>query len=138
MRLITTHLSGEESAMNDQLLVEAITLPDTSVAPTTYRVWPKQLDTFPAEQNPVLASRLTRAACCIRFQVGPASDDGINGITNEALLAIVRDRLECFQNSQFACDENQVALDAVIAAMNSLHARTRKRATRGVEGTLNP
>jgi hypothetical protein len=51
------------------------------------------------------------------------------------LLAVVRDRLECFQRGPFACDTNQQALDHVVAAMESLHSRTKERVVRGVEGT---
>ena len=71
----------------------------------------------------------------IRFQNGPIQEFGVNGISNEALLAIVGDRLECFQSGPYACGTNQQALDHVVAAMDSLHSRTRERVSRGVEGT---
>lgn len=73
--------------------------------------------------------------CNIQFQNGPVKEHGVNGVSNEALLAIVRDRLESFQAGQYACETNQDALDHVIAAMESLHSRTRERVDRGVEGT---
>lgn len=61
--------------------------------------------------------------------------NGINGISNEALLAIVRDRLEGFQRGPFACDRNAHALVCVIGAMSALQDRTAERIERGVEGT---
>lgn len=70
----------------------------------------------------------------IRFQDGPIAL-GFNGITNEALLAIVRDRLECFQRGPFCCEANNDALDNVTAAQRALERRTLERAARGVEGT---
>jgi hypothetical protein len=73
--------------------------------------------------------------CVIEFQNGPIKEFGINGISNEALLAIVEDRLAGFQSGPFACDANQVALEHVRDAMETLHDRTIERVARGVEGT---
>lgn len=70
----------------------------------------------------------------LHFQKGPIQEAGVNGVTNEALLAIVAHRLQCFQNGQFACKANEIALDAVRNALHAMHARTRDRRARGVEG----
>jgi hypothetical protein len=77
--------------------------------------------------------------CCfadteIRFQNGPIKEHGVNGISNEALLAILIDRLEGFQSGKFACHDNQVALDHLQSARLWLHKRTMDRVARGVEG----
>jgi hypothetical protein len=69
------------------------------------------------------------------FQNGPIAEAGVNGISNEALLAIVQDRLEGFQSGEFACRENAIALTHVQDAMHWLQHRTRERLARGVEGT---
>lgn len=71
----------------------------------------------------------------IRFQHGPVKEHGINGITNEALLAIVIDRLEGFQSGPFACEENGQALSWAKLALGVLEERTKNRIDRGVEGT---
>lgn len=71
----------------------------------------------------------------IPFQQGPIAEFGVNGISNEALLAIVEDRLKGFQSGQYACRENAIALTHVQDAMHWLHHRTRERIQRGVEGT---
>lgn len=71
----------------------------------------------------------------VRFQLGNPNEVGFNGVTNEALLAIVRDRLIAFQSSEFACIENQQALVHVDEALEVLKRRTRDRITRKVEGT---
>lgn len=71
----------------------------------------------------------------IQFQHGPIQECKANGITNEALLAIVIDRLSDFQAGDFPCEENEHALDAVCHALKFLKRRTQKRLERGVEGT---
>lgn len=71
----------------------------------------------------------------IVFQNGPINENGVNGITQEVLLAIVADRLRSFQAGKFACRENALALTKIEEAMQWLHSRTRARMNRGVEGT---
>ena len=69
------------------------------------------------------------------FQNGPIAEVGVNGITHEALLAILIHRLRCFQSGPYACPENADALTHLESAQRSLHNRTRARMDRGVEGT---
>jgi hypothetical protein len=71
----------------------------------------------------------------INFQNGPIKEFGVNGITQEALLAIVIDRLRSFQAGPYACEANGFALTHCEAALDNLQARTRARIARGVEGT---
>lgn len=66
----------------------------------------------------------------IDFQCGP----GVNGVTNEALLAVLIDRLEYFQVGAFANDYNAIAL-AHLRSAQGLLDRTRERMARGVDGT---
>jgi hypothetical protein len=74
-------------------------------------------------------------ACSVHFQNGPIAEAGVNGVSNEALLAIVEDRLLGFQSGQYACWENAIALTKIQEAMMWLQKRTRDRVARGVEGT---
>lgn len=69
------------------------------------------------------------------FQNGAIPEVGVNGITQEALLAVVADRLRSFQAGPFACRENALALTKIEEAMHWLHHRTLSRMRRGVEGT---
>ena len=69
------------------------------------------------------------------FQNGPIAEHGVNGITQEVLLAIVADRLRSFQAGPYSCKENAVALTHIETAMLWLHKRTLDRMQRGVEGT---
>ncbi len=71
----------------------------------------------------------------ILFQNGTLPEVGVNGLTHEALLAILIDRMEGFQSGQFACFENERALAHLRDAVGWLKLRTEKRAKRGVEGT---
>jgi len=71
----------------------------------------------------------------IAFQNGPIQESGVNGISNEALLAIVEDRLLGFQSGPFSCKENAVALTKLQESLMWLQKRTRDRIARGVEGT---
>lgn len=71
----------------------------------------------------------------IPFQNGPIAEVGTNGVTHEALIAILIDRLEGFQSGPYKCQENQAALDALQQAQSALLSRTKARVARGVEGT---
>lgn len=71
----------------------------------------------------------------IHFQNGPIAEEGVNGISQEALLAIVEDRLASFQAGPYACHWNAMALESVRGAMGFLQERTKERVDRGVEGT---
>ncbi len=71
--------------------------------------------------------------CNLFFQNGPIKEVGVNGITNEALLAILQDRL-AHLNGIFPCIENEEALGALMRASEALNRRTQNRINRGVEG----
>jgi hypothetical protein len=73
----------------------------------------------------------------ILFQNGPidADGNGLNGLTHEALIAILIDRMEGFQSGPYACRENAIALTHLQDAAHWLAHRTRARMARGVEGT---
>lgn len=71
----------------------------------------------------------------VLFQNGPINDVGVNGVTHEALLAIVADRLRSFQAGPYSCKANACALTHIEEAMHWLQQRTIERMRRGVEGT---
>ena len=73
----------------------------------------------------------------ILFQNGPISVDGngVNGVTHEALIAILCDRLRSFQAGEYACKANACALIHLEEAQHWLQQRTIERMRRGVEGT---
>jgi len=73
--------------------------------------------------------------CVLEFQHGTIPDVGINGLSNEALIAVVIDRLQGFNKGPYACRENSLAITKLEEAMHWLHHRTWNRMSRGVEGT---
>ncbi len=70
----------------------------------------------------------------VDFQEGAIKEHGVNGVTNEDLIAMVVTRLEHFQNSDFRCRENALALTKLEEALLWLKKRTSDREARGVEG----
>ena len=70
----------------------------------------------------------------IHFQEGAIKEVGVNGVNNEDLISMVICRLEHFQNSDFACRENTLAITKLEEAMLWLRKRTMGRENRGVEG----
>lgn len=74
----------------------------------------------------------------IQFQNGPRNVEGsTSGVLDHELLEIVRDRLKHFQEGEFACRENALALTHIEEALMWMNQRTVDRASRGVLGTYN-
>jgi hypothetical protein len=120
MREITTH---KVNGCNDALKVVAVDSPGSGGANHLYQI---HVD----ESKETLPDGKT-VSVLISFQNGPIT----NGVTHEALLAIVIDRLQAFQKGPFACRENALALTKLEEAMHWLKHRTEARLARGVEGT---
>lgn len=75
----------------------------------------------------------------IRWQNGPlgrgAERKAPNGAFVETVIRVAADRLQCYQDSKFACSENAEALQYLELALAALERRTRAREMREVEGT---
>lgn len=72
----------------------------------------------------------------IQFQKGPRNVHGSTpGVVESAVLAVVLDRLRCFQAGDYPCHENAMALGYVQGAIDMAKARADARAERGVLGT---
>ncbi len=126
MREVTDHkLNG----LNEALAITVLDEPGQGGANHEYVI---DL-TSPPEAKPGITGKKTRWE--ISFQNGPILEAGLNGVSGEALLAIVIDRLRSFQAGQYSCRENAVALTNCEQAMMWLQKRTRDRMARGVEGT---
>ena len=69
----------------------------------------------------------------VSVQRGGVAVNGVNGITNEALLAILIHRTK-YLDSCFACDENKRAIQHMEEALVNLEVRSARRIVRGVEG----
>lgn len=74
----------------------------------------------------------------IKFQNGARKlDNSIHGVLDTDLLEIVRHRLQCFQQGEFATRENALALTHIEEALMWMNRRVEERIERGVLGTNN-
>ncbi len=72
--------------------------------------------------------------CQLNFQNGGLKEVGPNGITDQALIAVVLDRLRSFNDGPYRCRENSVIITKLEEAMMWMEKRGNDRARRGVEG----
>jgi hypothetical protein len=72
--------------------------------------------------------------CKVHFQQGGVKEAGLNGIFMEDLIAICINRLENFQNSDFRCRENAVAITKLEESLMWLRKRTLNKQKRNVQG----
>lgn len=127
MREINDH---KINPANDTLKIEVMDEPGSGGANHRYQISGFNVGSNPSEDEKMPVNYVT-----ILFQNGPIGEVGVNGVTQEALLAIVADRLRCFNKGPFASRENALALTKVEEAMHWLQQRTLERMRRGVEGT---
>lgn len=131
MRTITDHkLNG----LNDALEIAVVDEPGQGGACHRYDITGFDTGGNPAKAGPD-GYHTSFSRSIILFQNGPIQEAGVNGISGEALLAIVIDRLRSFQAGPYSCRENAVALTNCEQALMWLQKRTRDRMARGVEGT---
>lgn len=124
---------------NDRLKIEVLDEPGSGEACHRYDITGYSAQNNPGRDVPSPHGYTPNVGhTCILFQQGPIAEAGTNGITHEALLAILIDRLEGFQRGPFACDANLTALCQLKAAQTALLERTRERMVRNVEGTYKP
>lgn len=130
MRTITDHIVNPA---NDKLIITVEDEPGAGGANHLYRVkgYDKATNMSCTSAPPDRPEDETE----ILFQNGAIPVSGVNGLTQEVLLAIVIDRLRSFQAGPFACRENAIALTHIETGLMWLNQRTRNRQQRGVEGT---
>lgn len=132
MRELTNHIVPGDSA-NHQLKIEVIDEPGQGGACHRYDVTGFDTTHNPSNVREGYVASFDRSI--VLFQNGPIKEVGVNGVTHEALLAVLIDRLRSFQEGPYACDDNADALRAMKQALHILQKRTMKRIARGVEGT---
>ncbi len=128
MRTLTDHIVSGDQAV--QLTITVGDKPGQGGAHHRYEITGCDISSNPSSDPDWFA-----LATYILFQNGPIKEAGVNGITQEALLAIVIDRLRSFQAGPFSCRENAIALTHIEDALMWLQRRTTARIKRGVEGT---
>ena len=132
MRKLTDHkLNG----LNEALEITVRDEPGPGGACHRYDITGFDTDNNPSATAPD-GYKASFSRAVIVFQHGPIQEvGGVNGISQEALLAIVIDRLRSFQAGPYSCRENAIALTKCEEAMLWMQKRTRDRLARGVEGT---
>lgn len=120
MRELTDHKSN---GLNEALNIKVIDGPGLGGASHVYAIEWARMDG-------------AHDGIAFQFQNGTIAEVGVNGVSQEALIAIVIDRLKSFQAGEFACEHNAEALGHLQGALKWMHARTRDRVRRGVEGSL--
>lgn len=125
MRTLTEHIVNPA---NDKLIIAVTDAPGAGGANHRY-----EISGFSTENNPSYVET-SEAELTILFRNGSINEAGVNGVTQEVLLAIVADRLRSFQAGPFACRENALALTKIEEAQHWLQSRTLARMRRGVEG----
>lgn len=117
MRTLTTHHDG--FGLNDSIVIESDDR-DPNAGNGTHKY---------------VASIDGHIIATIQFQHGPRNVEGSTpGLTSTALLAMLIDHLDGFQDGPYRCRENAVALTHLETAQLWMEKRTRDRAKRGVLG----
>jgi len=127
MRTLTDH---QVNPANDTLTISVLDEPGSGGANHAY-----EISGFDTATNPTARDTGHVSSAFILFQNGPINEVGVNGITHEALLAILCDRMRGFQSGPYASADNAEALEHMRAAQTALQRRTLARMARGVEGT---
>jgi hypothetical protein len=125
-------LDHRTSPVNEEIRVEQEWELEPSTKPVNYVPAPKCYSVYARSHGE------WQKTVQLRFHAGDLTPAGPNGLTNEVLLAVVLDRLRQFQAGPMACRENSKAAEKVEEALHWLAARTRERASRGVEGRVVP
>lgn len=86
-----------------------------------------------ADGNPA-GGQVSGMGISIAWQAGPVAAYGVNGADVTDVLEGCKQRLDFYQDSNFACDENEQAIYHLRSALNALRERTERRLMQGVEG----
>lgn len=105
---------------------------DTRAEDNAHHAYEITVDGYPgtdADPNKRIIHRVV-----LHFQNGGLKEAGPNGITDQALIAIVLDRLRSFNDGPYRCRENSVMITKLEEALMWGEKRANDRARRNVEG----
>lgn len=119
-------ISGDEGGK----VIEATGVDPKSNAPKRFVI-----SGFNAQTNPAAEPGDNLLSLVILLQNGIVPEVGVNGVTCEDLLKVVEETFVCFQEGQFACEENNEVLQGVRAAQAAIARRLARREAQGTEGT---
>jgi hypothetical protein len=134
MRTITDHIVEGDSA-NHQLSITVLDEPGSGGANHRYLIGGFDAATNASSEAKMHGLKTATAGTVILFQNGPIKEFGVNGLTQEAMAAIIIDRLRSFQAGPFSGDYNERALTCFEEGLAWLQKRTKDRIARGIEGT---
>lgn len=133
MRTLEDH---KVNPANDTLTITVVDEPGSGGANHAYFISGADFDSNPGSARALDHARAEYVeGFVLLFQNGPIAEVGVNGVTHEALLAILCDRMRGFQAGPYCSEDNAEALACMEQAQAALQRRTRARMARGVEGT---
>lgn len=115
----------------DLYIISGYRLSDPAVSPVSRRLQEYQ-------SNPLAEAIAPGTYQVVVFQHGNRKEQGNNGVTMESLLSICKDRLESFEDSDFACVENARAIECIQQAIDALNARAERRKLEGRYDSQTP
>lgn len=130
MRELTDH---KVNPANDRIAVMVLDEPGSGGAHHVYALEWKADEAGRGFRD--VATGEWRDATILRFHNAAIAEVGANGLTHEALLAVLIDRLRCLQAGPFANQYNAGALDHLEAALTRLKTNALMRMALGVTGT---
>lgn len=113
----------------------AKTIDATHVDPVTDSPKRYTISGFDASKNPAFEPGDKANELVIILQNGTLPENGVNGVTAEDLLKVCEEVFICYQESKFACEENQEALNHIQGALGAMARRKNRRTEQGTEGT---
>jgi hypothetical protein len=122
MRQLTAHQVGP---LNEAIEITPVAPHFGGAVPARYKFL-VNVHFADAGYSPVMISRLRWAEIDLRFQDGPL-EGGINGVSEESLIAVLIDRLEAKQAGEGINAENAFALDHLRDALETLLRPQRRQ-----------
>lgn len=127
MREITSHRDGKDDLAEKITIIADDLDPKGGMASHSYRAYVRTDRSKPEGHGEMVAT--------IQFQQGPRDEpDSFPGITDAVLLAIVEDRMACFNAGPFTDRLNALTRTHAEAARMCLKERADLRRQRGVLG----
>lgn len=123
---VASAISGDEGGK----IITAEAIDPKSGAPKRFVI-----SGFNAQTNPAAEPGDNLLSLVILLQNGVVPEVGVNGVTCEDLLKVVEETFTCFQEGQFACEENDEVLQGVRMAQGAIARRLARREAQGTEGT---
>ena len=125
MNIIDHHHDGH--GLNDEIEIEAGPIDPVNGGRHTYAI---------AVPRPG-SSKILDQKGFLQFQHGPRHEDGsVHGVTDAAVLAVIVDRYEGFQEGPYACSDNESVIAYLKLALSVMKQRADARAARGVLGKM--